>query len=292
MKDNYILSIVHNLSPSDLRPFLHTLRESGFAGRLVLFIGGRSLGADWKVDGLTVETVPFSYFSIRMRQPTLMFWPLIKVAFKYLSGKQRFDLARKTFNLFFLRFLLAYEYLAENRERIANVLLTDCRDVVFQRDPFAGMQNGLFCYLEHPGRDIASCPSNRRMITDCYGEEILRDYGDKPISCAGVTLGDVESVLEYCRIFVEECFTLKKMRMVPGSDQGLHNYLVHSGRLPGMHLVDNFSGRVFTMGAVPAEEIQRNDLGEVIRPNGEVIPVLHQYDRNPVLKKFFWEKAA
>src|SRR5205823_6315721 len=83
------------------------------------------------------------------------------------------------------------------------------------------------------------------------------------------------------RLMVEEAFKSKRMPMVTGQDQGIHNYLIWSDLLPNLHVHDNGTGSVLTMGVMKPQEIHLNAEQEVVLDDGRVAPVLHQYDRHP-----------
>ncbi len=67
-----------------------------------------------------------------------------------------------------MRFILYYEFLAEHRGEFENVLLTDSRDIFFQRDPFAdNLGPGLHCFLESHTQFIWKM---RRKLANAQGQ--------------------------------------------------------------------------------------------------------------------------
>ena len=96
--------------------------------------------------------------------------------------------------------------------------------------------------------------------------------------------GTREPLLVYLEQFLDLALTGKALRPCSGSDQGIHNYIVHRQKLAGLELANN-EGPVFTMGCVTREKIHTNSMGEVTNQAGIVYPVLHQYDRFPDLAK-------
>jgi len=292
MKKSLILSVVHKMPFAAVKPFLVSLRQTGFTGDVVFFVSNASLGMSEDLRRHGVRVIPFGLWTIRMRRPVVMFWPLWR---RLLAGKRSFewkrDLARRVYNLFFQRFVLLHDFLAAEGAAYGRVMITDCRDVIFQRDPLdLPLDIGLWCFLEAGSQRIGSCPFNRRMIQDCFGPGILSDLGQERVSCAGVTLGDSASVLAYLRAFVERSFSVQRMQMISGSDQGLHNFLVYRGHLPGLRLLTSDDGVVATLGAVPRAEIRLNAAGEVVTSDDRVIPTLHQYDRHHDLRDKLWKE--
>ncbi len=90
-------------------------------------------------------------------------------------------------------------------------------------------------------------------------------------SCAGVTIGPMELVIGYLRVMADHLLRLRLQAV--GLDQAVHNYVLHSQRVPAAQLVPNGAGVVATLGIVPVE-----DLGPLLGA-----AVLHQYDRHPEL---------
>jgi hypothetical protein len=278
---NLVLTIVHKLDYSELATFVESVRQTTPDAELVFFVAGTSAETARRLQARGVRVLPYRYFSIRMRQPSLLLWPLWKRRLADLpdvESKRR--LARRVFNLFFLRWLLYDDLLAVEGDRYSQVLMTDCRDVVLQSDPFREQQGEIDFFLEAPRLTIGTCPINRSMILNCFNDQVLADLSAERIACAGTTLGSVPAVRRYLGRMVDESCQLGRMAMVPRDDQGLHNYIVHRGKLPGARIVENGVGAVLTMGALRPDEIHRNSEGQVTRPDGSVIPVLHQYDRH------------
>jgi hypothetical protein len=72
--------------------------------------------------------------------------------------------------------------------------------------------------------------------------------------------------------------TIWRRRPVYSGDQGIHNYLLRTGRLDPVKVVANGYGRVLTMGAM--RTIERDADGYVLNRDGSRPAVLHQYDRH------------
>lgn len=295
MKRQLILSTLFNMRFADVEPFLRSLRRSNTTCDIVFFVS-RVTAEDQKKlrDLFNVQCIEFNYLSIRMRQPYLLFWPIWKRLFPKLSTfESRTALARRVFNLFFLRFLLYYDFLQPKVDEYDKIIITDCRDVIFQIDPFASDDfAGVNVFAEREGNFIGGCKANSRMLLDCFDEGVLKELSNSQIYCAGVTIGDSRSILKYCRKMVESAFAVRHMALVPGADQGLHNFLVHRRQIEGLVLHANNAANVSTMGALNQEEIQLNSEGLVVGSNHQVIPILHQYDRHKDLAASLRSKLA
>jgi hypothetical protein len=210
----------------------------------------------------------------------LLIWPFWRWVIGLLpSFRAKIAVARHVWFLFYLRFLLYYEFLVANPE-YERIMITDVRDVWFQRDPFSWMdgESGVFCFEEITGRTIGKCPSNSKMIREAVGMEKAALVSECQVSCAGVTFGTRDALLLYLHKFCELAFTAYRPKTSTGSDQGIHNWIVHREEIPGLRLINN-EGPVNTMGLYQAKSIRTDGLGHVVNAVGDVQPVLHQYDR-------------
>jgi len=288
MKKSLILGVIRRLTPKSLSPFVESLRSTGYSGDCVFFSTSTSHATLDYLHDHGIQTMPFCYPAIRNHQPFLYGWNLWKLLLNQLNSRElQLKLARLVWDLFFVRFLLARNFLLVHPE-YSQIMLTDVRDVVFQRDPFEWMQGrkGLFCFAEMEGRTIGECKSNSRMVREVFGEDGWEQLQGFQISCAGVTFGTRVELIGYLERFLDLALGALSLRPCSGSDQGIHNRIVHLENLEDLTLLDN-EGPVFTMGCVPPESIRLNELGEVVNKHGDVYPVLHQYDRFPKLPKRF-----
>jgi hypothetical protein len=277
-----ILTIVEKLRFSDIEPFLASLRQTGYDGSLVVFASRLSCQTLAGIKEYGARVIPFRYFSVRYRRPPLLFWPFWKWLFKRTDGfEKKCALAKRVFFLMSLRFIFFYEYLLQHRGRYDRIMLSDIRDVFFQRDPFSwNYEFGLHAFLEEKGRTIATCSWNRRMVEEAFGPSAFERIGDREPSCAGVTIGDQESILQYLYHVISLAFEARQMRLVSPVDQGIHNYVVHRPLLPKVHLHANGTSGVLTMGLMDRSAIKIGSSGEMLNFDGSVPAILHQYDRH------------
>jgi len=283
-----IMGSVRRLSCADLYPFVESLQSAGYSGDCVFFCTSTSQSAREYLHVNRIQTIPFYYPAIRNHQPLLYGWSLWKLILKGLKSRElQLKLARLVWDLFFIRFLFARNFIQAHPE-YSQIMLTDVRDVVFQSNPFEWMkdQKGVFCFEEMTGRTIGECPSNSRMVREVFGEEGWQKMQKFQISCAGVTFGTRVELLGYLERFLDLALGALSLRPCSGSDQGVHNRIVHVENLPDLTLLDN-EGPVFTMGCVPRDLIHVNAGGEVTNSKGKAYPVLHQYDRFPELANRF-----
>jgi hypothetical protein len=168
-------------------------------------------------------------------------------------------------------------------------MLTDVRDVLMQRDPFAfPFPNALCCALENPRITIGQCPWNSGWVKSLFGRRVLEQMVDERITCSGVMFGPRSAIVEYLELMTEFLASPLKARNVGsgGLDQGVLNYLIWTRALEGIHLFEHGEGPVLHMAWMPGGEVRRNQSGQVLSRDGEPIHVLHQYDRHPEIVAF------
>lgn len=244
----------------DVRPFLISLRRSGFSGRCVLFVSETTRDTD-QMAFHGAEIVPFS-------RPAAM--------------------EHVPYNAY--RYFLYKEYLAQSPDRFEHVLLTDVRDVIFQRPPFDYLwPKGLNCTLEDRRMTVGECPHNEHWIRGHQGDEVLEVVSQAPISCSGTTVGDHESICNYLDTLTEKLLPFKGGQRMAGYDQGVHNVLLHTGAVDAT-LHDN-AGPIMTLGYTRGEPDIDQD-GWVLNEAGERAHIVHQYDRKPKLFSMIRKRYA
>ncbi len=274
MKKNLVLGTIKGYDFEVLRPFLATLKKAGYEGDTVFFYS--------QIDPKTLET--------------LREWGVILVPFMTTPPYMEGAWARHnewTTNAHWqntavhsLRYLLAYCYLKEFGDRYENVLLSDTRDVIFQKDPFDfSPQDKLYCFTEHEGSVIADSSINAMWIEKGFGKEVSDELASKPIICSGVTVGSAARVLEYLSIFVKTVVDRDVPIEIPGMDQGIHNYLIYKNLLPALQIYKNDEGPVFTVG-IEDTLVRKN--GHILNGHVVVPNVVHQYDRHWNVAKHYY----
>ena len=152
-------------------------------------------------------------------------------------------------------------------------VICDIRDIIFQSSLRSLPQEGINVFAEDPSMTLGSCPYNNSWLTEILGNN---PYADKPIICAGFTVG---RLTEYCMTMWD---MLKDLPATRGLDQGIHNHIVYSGRLPTT--IHSNPTPVYTVGYVPRETVMVKE-GVIYGPGSELPTVVHQYDRHNNLKE-------
>ena len=282
-----ILATLHGSEFATVEPFVRSLNRTGYAGRTVFFTSQTSQATQTALRRNGVDVVPFHFIGKRDRQPLAGLWPLWRRYFASgasASAKRR--LAHCVFHLRYRRYLLYAEFLQPRAADFDRVLLADSRDVFFQADPFSGqLPPGVHCVLEEPQVRLGHCPLHQRWLGCQFGPEFLAQHADETASCSGTTFGDTAGMLDYLAQMISVSMQARSLAKISGGDQGIHNFLLIEKRLKPVTLHPNRHGPVLTMGVMQPGEFQMSREGWALNENGDVPPVLHQYDRLPELKK-------
>lgn len=187
------------------------------------------------------------------------------------------------------RFYIMSKVLKRYANVFSNVLLTDCRDVVLQKNPFDLIHDNLVTGLE--SKMLADDPLNCYWISCLYGETAFERLRNHRIICAGVTLGPAQAIQKYLDDLCNEMWNhLPQVTQLQfGPDQAAHNYLIYEKQIP-CTLVDNQSGFIVTVNLENSDDHFTSSTNGLLQINGVVPAIVHQYDRHPDLVHFFQEK--
>ncbi len=251
MRKTLILGLAAGYHGDDLRPFLLSLKRSGFAGTCVLFTSPTTRDVE-RIAACGARAVPFE----RPEQ-----------------------YAHVPYNAW--RYFLYREFLKKASKRYERILLTDTRDVVFQADPFScDWPEGINAVLEGETARIGVCPHTTFWMREHLGEAVTEAHAGRPISCSGTTVADHEAMAAYLDALCAALLPFTPAPRMAGYDQAVHNHLLHAGLVPKATLHEN-GFPVLTLGNTPDEPAVRGDVA--LGPNWETPLIVHQYDRKPAL---------
>lgn len=283
-----ILGAAAGYRAEQIRLFVQSLARTGFDGRLVLFVhqGQRAPMRDMlraRAPSLDVEL-----FRIRsIHEHPKLVRSCLKRLFMAMPAERSNGLKRAMLGFHgkphVARYFHYAEYLAAHAD-FARVLLSDVRDVVFQDEPFRGLQPGLHVGMESEELTIATEPFDRGWTLDAYGEPMLEKIGHRQVSCSGVTLGDFGAVQRYVELIQREALRQPFRRMKTRIyDQAFHNKLVHCGELGDVHACQPLKSRIATLGCLDPAAFVLSESGQLLNIDGTVAPIVRQYDRHRVL---------
>lgn len=262
---NIILGLIKNYKINDLKPFVVSLQGSGYKGHVVFF--AESIPEDtirWLEDnGVNVIKIDDSAFKQDI---------ISVVCYRFICYRS------------FLQKYTTYK----------NVLMTDVRDVLFQRDPFDfDIEDNLYCFLEDKKTTIGECSVNSSWIGYYFGRREMRRLSRKYISCVGVTMGPCDRVMEYLNAMIDlladKNICLKRRW---GVDTAIHNHIIYKGLIKNIVFRENEYGPVLTLGNMDKEDIRMNSDEELVNKDGSVPNIVHQYDRHDFVNKVMKKKYS
>jgi hypothetical protein len=223
-------SVIALATGYDLRTyqrFVGSMRRSGYTGHILL--------------GLAPHTSPDILHYLHSRNVTIHVLSWVNCTYTRDASVSE-DIFQKTkcaspypdIKIRWSRYPLARDWLRACSTCTGPVLITDARDVVFQRNPFgpgSPTVDSLQVFEEH-----ATMTTNnwltRRPIRLCKNIILPR----QPMLCSGTTIGPRPVMLEYLELMYQE---MKGWIEDPhcrfninGDDQSIHNYLYYTGQFP------------------------------------------------------------
>lgn len=293
-----ILGAYSRLPIGMLEPFARSLKATGFQGRFHVVAAGydsdqlRQLAAladhvvpvDDEYDRVPPRVCTALGFARRQRGLRRLYPHLFKAVCRAASEQDSLtrwrNLEFRLEGLQSLRYMHYYRRIVDEAVDAEVVMISDLRDIVFQRDPFTDPVTGLELYLEDSSERIGQDGGfNTRWLNDLYGKEFIDASRGQPLSCSGVVVGTRSAMLTYLSEMVADI--VWRRRPMGSHDQGVHNALIQTGRLPSTQLIPNESGRVLTLGKM--QKFQKNREGFLLNADGSIPAVLHQWDRHASL---------
>ena len=294
--------------------FVRSLRKTGYQGHVIFGVSSdidKSLLDQLLHYGVTPKFMTFAnctyeplFASLEEEKRELKRLALSTCMEPYLDVKARWA-----------KFPLGRDWLLECPTCTGPVMITDVRDVFFQRDPFGpGTPEvvGLQVYEEHPNVTTENWLVDWP-VGDCKGVHLK-----EPMLCSGTTIGTRDAMITYLETMYAE---MKRWIVDPkcrfkseGDDQSIHNWLFYKGDLKDAVAVKHREGVVNTIGyegsvllRAKEERLKRDNItmdansypypgatsrtwistdfgltnedGEITNFDGSVSPVVHQFDR-------------
>lgn len=184
------------------------------------------------------------------------------------------------------RFERFAKILAVAAGRYDQVLVSDVRDVLFQKHPFAGVTlQGCQFYLEAGPWTIGSEPTNWRWTKLFLAPAEAAAISPCRVSCCGVVLGGADAMTEYLTRLAGYLHALPiRIRREGGADTVFHNKIAHLTHEVAAVIVEN-DEHVATMGLTPDTAYVADGDGLIRTADGRLPAILHQYDRVPALQR-------
>lgn len=273
-KQDLIIGAFKNYHFEIVKPWIKSINESGFEGDKVIIV----INATEQ----TIKQIEAEGFKVIKVQPM-------------------------TDAMFHMeRFFHIYNYLKDKKDQYRNVITTDVRDVIFQRNPSefletaVGIGSGYDLVAVSESILIKNEHWNRENIKKSFGHYFYNDVQDKEVLNVGTLAGHVDEVCDLCGMLYQ--MSLNRMDWV--ADQAAYNIIMNwepyksitkfvglkSAWTCNLHVTNKPEEKeMFAPFIIEKPPVFEDGLvkdGETGKP----FYIVHQYDRDPVLKKFFDEK--
>lgn len=288
MKDLVIGSIT-NYNFEDIRNWVVSLEQSGFVGHKLMMV--------YDNDYSVVHELNRRDFSI--------------FAFGQDENTQRFTYPKKDFNIVVDRFYNTWRFLNEldsrDSDNIRNVILTDVKDVIFQKNP-----SEFFNLPQNSETKLFASSEGITYEHEIWGNQNMRlsfpwiypQMKDKLIYNAGVIAGRLETVKDLClAIYNMIAYAPAHIPGGGGPDQAAYNILLTQEPFRSatkfLQHNDGWAAQLGTTADPNKFDVYRKHLygGIPIIENGVVyteadVPfiVVHQYNRVPDLNRIVNER--
>lgn len=180
------------------------------------------------------------------------------------------------------RYIWIGSFLDECNPDIDMILLADSRDVFFQDDPFQDYLDDLVCG-EEPTK-IQECSINSAWLKHVYSEAWVDRLGAMPVLCSGVTLGSSHKIRSYIESMVSE-IAVNNTRLIgwSGLDQAIHNKVLYGDGRLAFSTSKNGDALLATLHHSNLEEFHFDESEGLKTTGGDLVKIVHQYDRHRIL---------
>jgi hypothetical protein len=198
-----------------------------------------------------------------------------------------------------------YEYYwiwQRHYEPASRIWIVDFRDLVFQTNPMEhwSLQNTgpttLHLFEESELRRITEVERfTGSMIRDFFGPGMIDRIGNRTVLCSGVSMGGKIAMEQYLLMMIWHMDNILGNKVGKG-DQAHHNVLYYLGELANQEGIDdiqvwkNFRGAVANTGYTYRLEGMKK--ADVLDVDGNVIPIVHQFDRSKSLNSYVKTKRS
>ena len=273
MEKDLIIGAFTNYTDYDvLKPWVQSIRESGFEGDTVLIAIGtsESMSTRLESEGVKVVRVP--------KNDQMM--------------------------VHMLRFIYIYNFLKEHGDEYRYVISTDVRDVIFQKNPTEYLKKKLLpcsvysLLVSSESILIKNEEWNRDNIIKNFGPYFYSEVMDADVCNVGILAGRSKAIQALCF----DLFHYSSNRPDWVADQAAYNILVNSKKWESTlqtrlkdawalnaH-VTNKPDLIEKLGPYLLEERPYFKDGQILNSAGDPFVIVHQYDRVPEWMEYFSDK--
>lgn len=299
MDKDLIIGVVDNYTWDQIKYWANSIKQSGFDGYKALIV--------YNMNVPTVKKLTEEGFML--------------IGCNEYDANTGFTYGSARGSIMVDRFFHIAHFLEMMETPVKNVIITDVRDVVFQDNPTTWLDDNYVGLITSPVLGSENMlyqdePWSKNNMLQAFGPVFYEKMKERPIYCAGVIAGDVESIRDLCMNLWLVCRGLNPhVDGGGGPDQAALNILMnfntyaasfgpsvpsdgwvlHAGTsLPAIQAGSGGIGQAYiqnkNMDLKFIEDIEYSTIGDFVRVNGEKVTVLHQWDRVPTWKQMIEAK--
>ncbi len=181
------------------------------------------------------------------------------------------------------RWYLYKQYLEQSKTQYDKIFLSDIRDVIFQKDIFeTSYDDPEWILFAQETEKLGYEESNATWFEKRFGKDELSAFSEKPIICAGTTLGTYNAI----KLLIDKMIDTMddpKYYFSRNCDQANMMYVIYKGMLgnTAIYTSTNKTGPILTLYT---EKNPKYDNNYVYNHHGDIAAVVHQYDpKQPIL---------
>ena len=259
-KKDLILSIMHGYDYPFVEPFFESLKRVNYRGEVVVFVSDKVSKATRR----KLATTDAKFIDYHSAFP---FIESYRESFKHISP---------SISINNYRFILFLQFLTTHQDEYERVMLTDIRDVIFQKEPFSAESGqGVSFFLEAPSQTFRH-KFNYEWLSAATDVQTADALADEPVSCAGITIGSIKKIIAYLAYIKSKLVNREKLEW--GLDQGIHNSYLYVAKPDGLRVFSSDDPYVINLGAYQPYNVDQG--GQVVNSKGEPYAIVHQYDRS------------
>ena len=171
-----------------------------------------------------------------------------------------------------------------------NILLSDTRDVYFQKNPFKIINNNKI-YIGAEKNIFFQDRINNNWINKFYNPKVAFKLKNERVLCSGVILGKSTKIKYFINLLIKEHqkvlqqFKFNTLSFPRGSDNTTVNYCYYILCNKNDFVInDAVSKNISTLAALNKSEIKFKN-NKFVTSNNKIISIVHQYDRFFKIKK-------
>jgi hypothetical protein len=277
-----ILSCAIGYTPDRIREFLASFREKTIHSELTLFVHKKHTH---EYEQIKHPRIRFQFVDHKIAKKQHVQEIALDYLLTFLRLRSKVD--ARVYPVMCGRHFYYLEFLKDQGGVFgedSTIMLTDSRDVIFQRDPDP-LSPAVDIQYALEDKLIREEKRNRRWIADLFGERLASELEQFPVSCAGTTMARKDTMLAYLKQMTDNLLSNRALVCRRTCyDQGSHNQIVRKGGLPNPAFCDPCSDNIATLASSSTLNVSIEN--SEIRINEEIPAVIHQWDRHPKLSEF------